>query len=93
MQNYQAITVDCVWDALESDPETAADLRARAALMHTLRAVFESAQWQQKTAAAEHSGISRARINAVMRGDINRLPLATLQRMVAVAIPNFNGGA
>ena len=93
MQKLNAITVDCVWGALENDPDTAADLRARAALIHILREVFESAQWQEKSVAAAHRVLSRVRIHAVLRGDINRLPLATLRQMVAIAIPDSSGDA
>ena len=45
-------TFASVWDALADTPEQAANLRARAELMHQIAAIVKKRKWSQVEAAA-----------------------------------------
>jgi predicted XRE-type DNA-binding protein len=66
-----------VWDALADTPEQAANLRARADLMHQIAELIEANGWKQ-TEAAEHCGVTQPRINDLLRGRVSRFSLDAL---------------
>lgn len=75
---------DNVWDAIESAPEKAAQLKARAALMTALRDRIDKARWSQAEAARK-LGVSQPRVSTLMRGKLSLFSLDTLVAMAALA--------
>lgn len=66
-----------VWDALEEVPSTAANMRARSAVMIALRE--QVATWQTTQAeAARRLGITQPRLSDLLRGRIDRFSLDAL---------------
>lgn len=66
-----------VWDALEEVPNTAANMRARSAVMIALRE--QVATWQTTQAEAAHRlGITQPRLSDLLRGRIDRFSLDAL---------------
>lgn len=71
-----------VWDALADTPEEAANLTIRSALMSKIEAIIEENAWTQKE-AADHCGVSVPRINALLRGHIDKFSLDALVNIAA----------
>ncbi len=66
-----------VWDAISDTPEEAANLQARAQLMHQITELLKSKSWKQ-TEAAQHCGVTQPRLNDLLRGRISRFSLDAL---------------
>jgi predicted XRE-type DNA-binding protein len=66
-----------VWDAIGDTPEEAANLRARAQLMHQISELVKSKRWKQ-TEAARHCRVTQPRLNDLLRGRISRFSLDAL---------------
>jgi predicted XRE-type DNA-binding protein len=66
-----------VWDAIADTPEEAANLRARAELMHKIEAVVKESGWTQ-TEAAQRCGVTQPRMNDLLRGRVSRFSLDAL---------------
>jgi predicted XRE-type DNA-binding protein len=66
-----------VWDAISDTPEEAANLQARAQLMHQITELLKSKGWKQ-TEAAQHCGVTQPRLNDLLRGRISRFSLDAL---------------
>jgi len=69
-----------VWDAIADTPEEAANLRARAELMHQIEAIVKQSGWTQ-TEAAAHCGVTQPRMNDLLRGHVSRFSLDALVNM------------
>ena len=66
-----------VWDAIADTPEQAANLRARADLMHKIEAHLKKHDWTQAE-AARRCGVTQPRINDLLRGRLSRFSLDAL---------------
>jgi predicted XRE-type DNA-binding protein len=66
-----------VWDAIADTPEQAANLRARADLMHKIEAHLKKHNWTQAE-AARRCGVTQPRINDLLRGRLSRFSLDAL---------------
>ncbi|HEX4650624.1 MAG TPA: XRE family transcriptional regulator [Granulicella sp.] len=66
-----------VWDAIADTPEEAANLRARAELMHKIEAIVKESGWTQ-TEAAQRCGVTQPRMNDLLRGRVSRFSLDAL---------------
>ena len=73
-----------VWDAIADTPEQAANLRARAELMHKIAAIVKENGWTQ-VEAADRCGVTQPRINDLLRGRVSRFSLDALVN-IATAI-------
>jgi predicted XRE-type DNA-binding protein len=74
----------CVWDALESTPEAAADMRARSDLLVALQ--DKVASWGVTQAGAAHRlGIGRDRLDDLMRGRFSKFSLVQLVELERTA--------
>ena len=60
-----------VWDAIADSPAEAANLEVRYHLMEKISAIVKQNGWTQ-TEAAERCGVTRPRINDLLRGRIAR---------------------
>jgi predicted XRE-type DNA-binding protein len=79
-RNYQQF--ESVWDALESDPAVAENLKLRSALMIAITEWIRTRGWTQ-TVAAKHCGIAQPRLNDLLRGKIDRFSLDALVNIAA----------
>lgn len=79
-----AQTFDDVFDAIAKAPAEAANLKARAELMSALRMRVESWGMAQQ-AAAQKLGITRPRLNDLMRGKLGKFSLDALVNLAAAA--------
>ncbi len=70
-------TFASVWDAIADTPEQAANLRARAELMHKIEAHLKKHDWTQAEAASR-CGVTQRRINDLLRGRMSRFSLDAL---------------
>ncbi|MBE0656696.1 MAG: XRE family transcriptional regulator [Bryobacteraceae bacterium] len=70
-------TYASVWDAIADTPEQAANLRARAELMHQIEAIVKRKDWTQAEAAS-HCGVTQPRMNDLLRGRVSRFSLDAL---------------
>jgi len=70
-------TYASVWDAIADTPEQAANLRARADLMHKIEAHLKKHDWTQAE-AARRCGVTQPRINDLLRGRLSRFSLDAL---------------
>jgi predicted XRE-type DNA-binding protein len=70
-------TFASVWDAIADTPEQAANLRARAELMHKIEAHLKKHDWTQAEAASRCS-VTQPRINDLLRGRMSRFSLDAL---------------
>ncbi len=68
---------ESVWDALETDPGQAENLRLRSALMMGIAGQVQRMGWTQAAAAAQ-CGLSQPRINDLLRGRLSRFSLDAL---------------
>jgi predicted XRE-type DNA-binding protein len=66
-----------LWDAIADTPEEAANLRARAELMHKIEAIVKESGWTQ-TEAAQRCGVTQPRMNDLLRGRVSRFSLDAL---------------
>jgi predicted XRE-type DNA-binding protein len=66
-----------VWDAIADTQEEAANLRARAELMHKIEAIVKESGWTQ-TEAAQRCGVTQPRMNDLLRGRVSRFSLDAL---------------
>jgi predicted XRE-type DNA-binding protein len=74
----------CVWDALESTPEAAAEMRARSDLLIALQ--DKVASWGVTQAEAAHRlGIGRDRLDDLMRGRFSKFSLIQLAELERTA--------
>jgi predicted XRE-type DNA-binding protein len=73
-----------VWDAIESSPAEAANLKLRSSLMLVLRRHIE-AEGLNQTQAARLFGVTQPRISNLMRGKIELFGLDMLVNMLAAA--------
>lgn len=73
---------DSVWDALESDPAEAENLRLRSELMLGISELIRSRGWTQ-TVAARHCAVAQPRLNDLLRGKIDRFSLDALVNIAA----------
>jgi predicted XRE-type DNA-binding protein len=73
-----------IWDALEPDRVSAANLRMRADLMTATRKEIDSWGLTQ-TEAAKRLGISQPRLNDLLRGRVSRFSLDALVKIIAEA--------
>ena len=71
-----------VWDAIADTPEEAENLKARAALMHHIRARIEKDGLTQTRAAALY-GVTQPRMSDLLRGKIDLFSLDMLMVMLA----------
>ena len=77
-------TFASVWDALEDSAAEAANMRARSELMIALRSKIES--WRvSQTGAARRLGVTRPRLNDLMRGRLDKFSLDALVNLAAQA--------
>jgi len=77
-------TFDHVFDALADTPAEAANLKARAELVSALRVRVRSWDVTQQAAAAR-LGITRPRLNDLMRGKLAKFSLDALVNLTAAA--------
>ena len=73
---------DRVWDALADTPQEAANLAARSDLMDELIAIIKANGWKQAE-AAERCGVTQPRLNALLKGHIDRFSLDALINIAA----------
>ena len=71
-----------IWDAIDESPETAENLKMRAALMQELIAYLERAGMTQAE-AARRFGVTQPRISDLTRGKIDLFSIDTLVNMRA----------
>lgn len=77
-------TFDNVFDALADTPAEAANMKARAELLSALRARVRSWELSQE-AAATRLGITRPRLNDLMRGKLGKFSLDALVNLTSAA--------
>jgi predicted XRE-type DNA-binding protein len=80
----EAETFDNVFDALADTPAEAANMKARAELLSALRACVRGWGGTQQ-AAATRLGITRPRLNDLMRGKLGKFSLDALVNLAAAA--------
>ena len=73
-----------VWDALEDNPQDAANMRLRAALMRALQKHLRDHKFTQSDAAMLF-GVSQPRVSDLMRGKIDLISVDMLANMAAKA--------
>lgn len=79
-----AETFDNVFDALADTPAEAANMKARAELLAALKARIGSWKLPQEAAAAR-LGITRPRLNDLMRGKLGKFSLDALVNLTSAA--------
>jgi predicted XRE-type DNA-binding protein len=77
-------TFDDVFDALAHTPAEAANMKARAELLSALRKCVRGWEVTQQ-AAATRLGITRPRLNDLMRGKLGKFSLDALVNLTAAA--------
>lgn len=73
-----------VWDAIESDPGQAENMKLRSRLMMALRDHI-SQEGLSQAAAAKLLGVTQPRVSDLVRGKIDLFSLDTLVNMLAAA--------
>lgn len=73
-----------VWDAIESDPGQAENMKLRSRLMMALRDHIAQEKLNQ-AAAAKLLGVTQPRISDLVRGKVDLFSLDTLVNMLAAA--------
>jgi len=71
-----------VWDAIEDNPEDAANLALRSDLMDIIEDLIKQSGWTQAE-AAKRCGVTQPRINDLLRGRITRFSLDALVNIAA----------
>lgn len=77
-------TFDNVFDALANTPAEAANMKARAELLSAVKARVRSWDVPQEAAAAR-LGITRPRLNDLMRGKLGKFSLDALVNLTSAA--------
>lgn len=73
-----------VWDAIETSPEEAANMKARSNVLIAIQKTV--GDWNvTQAAAAKRLGISQPRLNDLMRGRLNKFSLDALTNLAARA--------
>ena len=73
-----------VWDAIETSPEEAANMKARSDVLIAIRQTIDD--WNvTQSAAARRLGITQPRLNDLMRGRVNKFSLDALTNLAARA--------
>ena len=72
---------ESVWDAISDTPEEAANLRARAELMHKIREIVKQEGGTQ-VEAAKRCGVTQPRMNDLLQG---RVSLFSMDALVEIA--------
>ena len=73
-----------VWDAIESSPTEAANMKARSDVLMAIRKVLDG--WDVTQAeAARKLGINQPRMNDLLRGKIDKFSLDALMNLAARA--------
>jgi predicted XRE-type DNA-binding protein len=73
-----------VWDAIESSPTEAANMKARSDVLMAIRKVVDG--WEITQAeAARRLGINQPRMNDLLRGKIEKFSLDALMNLAARA--------
>ncbi len=73
-----------VWDAIETSPAEAANMKARSDIMIAIREVVDG--WKVTQAeAAERLGITQPRLNDLLRGRLDKFSLDALMNLAARA--------
>jgi predicted XRE-type DNA-binding protein len=75
---------DSVWDAIETTPARAENMRLRSSLMLTLKRYIEQEKLSQ-AAAAKKFGVTQPRISDLLRGKISLFSLDMLVKMLTKA--------
>ena len=75
---------ESVWDALESTPAEAANMKLRSTLMMALTEHIKAEGWTQSEAASR-LGVTQPRISDLKRGKIDLFGLDTLVNMLSAA--------
>lgn len=75
---------ESVWDALADTKQEAANLRARADLMHAIRTKVESWGVSQEE-AAQRLGLTRPRLNDLLRGKMQKFSIDALVNVATAA--------
>ena len=73
-----------VWDAIERDHETAANMKARSELMIAIQERLER-QAGTQAEKAERMGVSQPRLNDLLRGRIGKFSLDALVNLASRA--------
>lgn len=68
---------DSIWDAIESTPGDAENMKLRSELMIALKAHIEAKGWTQ-TEAAKRMGVTQPRVSDLMRGKVQVFALDAL---------------
>lgn len=80
----EAETFTNVFDALADTPAEAANMKARAALLSAIRTRVQSWKLSQEAAAAR-LGVTRPRLNDLMRGKLGKFSLDALVNLASAA--------
>jgi predicted XRE-type DNA-binding protein len=75
---------DSVWDAIESDPAVAANMKARSGLMIEIGQTVKCWRTTQ-AAAAKRLGLTQPRLNDLLRGRIDKFSLDALMTIASKA--------
>jgi predicted XRE-type DNA-binding protein len=75
---------ESVWDAIESTPAEAANMKARSELMIAIQVQIEN--WQLTQAeSAKRLGITQPRLNDLLRGRVHNFSLDALMNLAVAA--------
>ncbi|AZU03484.1 hypothetical protein X907_0944 [Glycocaulis alkaliphilus] len=75
---------DSIWDAIESTPGEAENMKLRSELMIALKAHIEAKGWTQ-TEAAKRMGVTQPRVSDLMRGKVQVFALDALVNAASAA--------
>lgn len=73
-----------VWEAIEASPSEALNMKARAEIMHQVRAVVDGWKLTQ-LAAGRRLGLTQPRMNDLLRGRINKFSVDALMKIAQSA--------
>ena len=76
-EDFKVETFASVWDAICDSPEEAANLRARADLMHGISDIVKAAGWTEAE-AARRCGLTQPRMSNLVHGEISSFSLDAL---------------
>ncbi len=75
---------DSIWDAIESTPGEAENMKLRSELMIALKSHIEAKGWTQ-TEAAKRMGVTQPRVSDLMRGKVQVFALDALVNAASAA--------
>lgn len=75
---------DSIWDAIESTPAEAENMKLRSELMIALKSHIEAKGWTQ-TEAAKRMGVTQPRVSDLMRGKVQVFALDALVNAASAA--------